>query len=62
MCVVLTLFLSLVCFKTAAAMCVAKKWRSYFIPSMLSGILGYSMATFISIFMGVGVLKPLAMR
>ena len=43
-------------------MCVAKKWRSYFIPSMLSGILGYSMATFISIFMGVGVLKPLAMR
>ena len=47
---------------TAAAMCVAKQWRSYFIPSILSGILGYSIATFISIFMGIGVLKPLAMR
>ena len=47
---------------TAAAMCAAKQWRSYFVPSMLSGILGYSIATFVSIAMGYGVLKPLAMK
>jgi uncharacterized membrane protein len=46
---------------TAAAMCVAKQWRSFFVPSMLSGILGYAIATFISIAMGQWVLKPMAM-
>ena len=46
---------------TAAAMCVAKGWRSYFIPSMLSGILGYTIATFVSIGLGYGVLKPMAL-
>ena len=47
---------------TAAAMCVAKGWRAYFIPSMLSGILGYTIATFVCIGLGVSVLKPMALR
>ena len=41
---------------TAAAMCVARQWRSYFVPSMLVGIFGYTIATFVSIALGRYVL------
>ena len=44
---------------TAAAMCVSKQWKSYFVPSMLSGIFGYTIATFISIALGTLVLQKM---
>jgi len=47
---------------TAAAMCAAKSWRSFYIPALLSGILGYTIATFLCVGLGLGVLKPIALR
>jgi len=44
---------------TAAAMAATKGWRSYFIPAMLSGILGYVIATFVAIGLGLVALKPM---
>lgn len=43
---------------TAAGMAVAKQWRTSFVPALLSGILGYAVATFVSVTVGVLFLRP----
>lgn len=42
---------------TAAAMARAKSWDTLVLPALLVGVLGYSIATFISLGLGVGVLR-----
>jgi len=44
---------------TAAGMAVAKGWRKSFVPALLAGILGYAVATFLSVALGFTVLKPM---
>lgn len=42
---------------TAAGLATAKGWKSLIVPGILAGIFGVAIATFISIFLGVTVLK-----
>lgn len=44
---------------TAAGMSAAKGWRALSVPSILCGIFGIAIATFISIFFGVTVLSKM---
>jgi len=41
---------------TAAAMASSKRWKSLIVPSMLVGVLGYTVATFLGIAFGRAVL------
>jgi uncharacterized membrane protein len=42
---------------TAAGLATAKGWKSLIVPGILAGIFGVAIATFISIFLGIAVLK-----
>lgn len=42
---------------TAAAMAAAKGWDKLVVPSLLVGVLGYSVATFVSLALGYGILS-----
>ena len=42
---------------TAAGLATAKGWKSLVVPGILVGIFGVAIATFISIFLGITVLK-----
>eukprot|EP00250_Pteridium_aquilinum_P006491 c16401_g1_i2 orf=52-1335(+) len=42
---------------TAAGLATAKGWKSLIVPGILAGIFGVAIATFISVFLGVTVLK-----
>lgn len=44
---------------TACAMATAKGWKSLIVPGILGGILGISIATFISTAFGIFVLKKM---
>ena len=44
---------------TAAGMAAAKGWKSMLVPALLIGTFGYSCATFISLFLGSGVLMKM---
>lgn len=44
---------------TAAGLATAKGWKSLIVPGILAGIFGIAIATFLSIFIGVTVLKYL---
>ncbi|GMH45147.1 hypothetical protein BSKO_13104 [Bryopsis sp. KO-2023] len=44
---------------TAAGMCATKKWKNSVVPALLIGTLGYSIATFIAIGLGYGVLRKM---
>lgn len=44
---------------TAAAMARAKQWNTLILPSLLVGVFGYSIATFVSLGLGAGVLRLL---
>ena len=43
---------------TAAAMAAARDWKALVVPALLVGVLGYSMATFVSLGVGYAFLKP----
>ncbi|KAK9835862.1 hypothetical protein WJX74_009704 [Apatococcus lobatus] len=43
---------------TAAGMAAAKGWRQSLVPCILVGTLGYAVATFLAIALGVGYLRP----
>ncbi len=44
---------------TAAGMATAKGWRALLVPAILMGVLGYALATFMSIALGLQVLQPM---
>jgi uncharacterized membrane protein len=44
---------------TAAGMATSKGWRALLVPAILVGVLGYALATFLSIALGQAVLQPL---
>ena len=46
---------------TAVSMANARNWSSSKVPSLLVGIFGYATATFVSLVLGVRVLKPWAL-
>ena len=41
---------------TAAAMAAAQRWRALVVPALLTGVLGYSIATFVALALGHGAL------
>lgn len=45
---------------TAAGMAAAKNWKELIVPSLLVGVFGYAMATFLSLGLGHLLLKPRA--
>mmetsp|Transcript_4280 Transcript_4280/g.12065 ORF Transcript_4280/g.12065 Transcript_4280/m.12065 type:complete len:238 (+) Transcript_4280:1306-2019(+) len=45
---------------TAAGMAAAKGWKSSVVPGLLVGTFGYAIATFVSIALGINVLKPMS--
>ena len=44
---------------TAAGMAAAKGWRSSIVPSLLVGTLGYAIATFLAVALGINVLQKM---
>lgn len=44
---------------TAAGMAAAKGWRKSIVPSLLVGTLGYAMATFLAVALGINVLQKM---
>lgn len=42
---------------TAAGMAAAKGWKASIVPSLLVGTLGYAMATFLAVALGINVLQ-----
>ena len=47
---------------TAGGMAASMRWRSLYVPAILCGTLGYSVATFVSILLGQSVLRALISR
>ncbi|XRB14942.1 DUF819 domain-containing protein [Pseudoscourfieldia marina] len=45
---------------TAVSMANARRWESSKVPALLVGVFGYAMATFLSLALGIRVLKPWA--
>ena len=44
---------------TAAGMAAAKGWKASIVPSLLVGTLGYAMATFLAVALGINVLQKM---
>ena len=44
---------------TAAAMAAAQRWRALVVPALLTGVLGYSIATFVALALGHGALAQI---
>ena len=44
---------------TAAGMAAAKGWRNSIVPSLLVGTLGYAMATFLAVALGINILQKM---
>jgi len=45
---------------TAVSMANARRWESSKVPALLVGVFGYATATFLSLALGIRVLKPWA--